>query len=191
MRSAISPKHRYPSGEIHKDQQEPRKETPEQVRAQVVGQRIKFLGATPDNAMDQLWEHPLGRMRMWSIIAKDNGEGLSKMQAVALGMFLGDYCRAYGMKGLPRMTIAALDYGKGAMGLSVKPEPEEKDVLQAESDCNSARAALTQYPVQFVTWTRLLIQLSRREGDDGYWRRQVGELRGAANVLARHYGLYT
>lgn len=192
MKPAVSPKHRYPSGEIVKDMQEPRKETAEQVRAVVRNQRMK-RGATQDNYTDQRWGDPLGMMRLWATDAFAASEGLSRQQFDAIKLYCVVRGKAMWAEGWNHKFPRCVGFDLVVSGFSFSREPEHDEIVALKAEYESARSSLREYQHRGVQWLRFVDQLANSEHDrpedERYWRSALGEVRSAANVLARHFGL--
>jgi len=188
----ISPKHRYPSGEIVKDQQEP-KETEADKWGLALFQRSK-LGATKDNFKDQRWGDPLGLMRLWATEAFNSSEGLSRVQFDAIKLYCAGRGRSHWAQGFEVRTPRCVGFDMVSYGgRPASFEPDEETIAELRSAHNAARSALLEYQGRGVAWLKLLDQLANSERDkpedERHWRTMLGEVRSAANVLARHYGM--
>lgn len=192
MKLSISPPRRYPSGEIVKEQQKPR-ETDAEKLALALWQRSK-LGATQDNFLDQRWGDPLGLMRLWATEAFESSEGLSQMQFDAVKLYCVGLGRSRWAQGYEVRTPRCVGFDMVSTGSYPSSfEPDEETIAELRAAHNSARSALLEYQGRGVAWLRLLDQIGNSERDkpedEPYWRSMLGEVRSAANVLARHYGM--
>lgn len=184
---AISPKHRYPSGDHIIAQREPRRETPHEARSVVRAQREK-LGATEKTYTDQKWESPLGLMRQWAVDARSISFGLSMEQHAALieyvrGRHLARWAKGYGPEHPKSLGIDTIG------GKSLAEDPDDETITRLTRAHNGARSAILEYQGRGVEWLKLLDKLARDEHGEAYWKPLLGEVRSAANILVRHYRL--
>lgn len=184
----ISPARRHPSGQIIDADTAPKKETMEQILSVAKWQRER-LGATEDNYRAQEWGSNLGQMRAWAITSHSASEGLSRQQHSALETYIIDRHRARLAEGFPRDTTKAMAIDDTPMGGYSEERLSDDDVYRLRAIHNSARSALLQHAGAGTQWVKLVDMLARDENSPEYWRMMLGEVRSAANVLVRHYGL--
>lgn len=192
MKPAISPKRRYPSGQIVEADTTPRI-TEAQKWEVALFQRMK-LGATLDNFRDQLWSYPLGMMRQWAIDAKCDAEGISAIQFSAINRYVTLRNRYLRASEAPRENAASPSMIMVSSG-SIKGsyESDEDQDVKDEREYAGARSAVLSYGQSGVEWVSVLGQIARDE-DSGHenqdiWRSRLPAVRCAANVLARHFGM--
>ena len=190
---AISPPHRYPSGDRIEEIRQPRKETEEQLLSVAFFQRGR-LGATMKDVRDAIWTRdPLYMMRRWSLIANTDSEGLSRIQFEALKLFMAARGKAHWAQGFKPAFPVCVMWDVAFGGFSMSDPLDDERVIELRREYNGARSLLLEYAGRGVEWCRLLdsLSMSEKAGADheGYWRRMLPEVRSAANVLVRHYGL--
>lgn len=191
MKPAISPKRRYPSGQIIEADTEP-KLTQEQKWGVAMFQRSK-MGATAENVHD-VWGAPLGMMRMWAVTAKDDGEGLSEVQYSALMKFCTlrsrfSFAEDSPKESPPSPALTMVSAGSVRGVHEGEPERDAEDAWRFRD----AENALKAYGPHGYDWLRVAYQVARDE-DSGHehqdkWRAKLPAVRCAANVLARHFGM--
>lgn len=173
---------RYPSGRI--------KDAVREADAMevAVAQRIRS-GVPPEWAKDALAGHQLGRLRLTGEIQATQFEAAQKFQA--------DYERWNWLNGMDRGTARAASLsGMVSAGLPCIAEPDENQIGAARDAFKGACAALQrglppdEYHPSLSVLKRLLLQDGWLSGGQGRIERDLGLLRQACNVLARHYRLY-
>lgn len=186
MKQSISPKRRYPSGQITEADTTPKpRETPEQLMALARAIRIQN-GATEENYRDQRHESPLGKLRLLAVHSQCDCEGLSEQQFSAIKDYIRVRHRYRTTQGFPRETPKALELEMVFGGVSSHIVSDE-EVGKASQAYTNARSALLQSP-SGPLWCRLMDGLATDEARD--WVSVLGEVRMAANTLARHFGYF-
>ena len=187
---------RYPGGKIKPEHAEPRKETEAEILGAALFQRAK-LGATLEDVKDSTWtEDPLYMMRRWAWLAKMDSEGLSADQFAALKLYCAARGRAYRAQGLPAGFPACVMRDMASEGPAAWNDNhimDDERVYELRREFNAARAALLEHADRGVNWVRLLDSLAKSEKagfeNEYHWRKMLPEIRSAANVLVRYYGL--
>ena len=193
--ATISALPRYECGEIYKELQEPKEGSPEKTFAAAMFQRKKY-GATIKTVCDPIFsDHTLLTMRRWALDAMTDSEGISAIQYQALYLYcstLGQFLRATGVN---VGRVKSPDYifaGRGG-GESCAKEVDPERIDELEREWRSARSALLSYPPNGGSWLSAVNDLAAQNYHgreyEGYWRKKLPEVRSAANVLVRHYGL--
>jgi hypothetical protein len=182
---SISPKHRYPSGQIVEAETSPIKETVDQVLSLVKWQREKF-GASAENYRDQKWSTPLGKLRLWAIEGKSDSFGLSERQYAAVVEYVRDrhlsrWAEGFGPEHPKSLSIGDLG------GRSLSDGPDDETVYRLRSKHNSAKSALLEYAGRGVAWVKIMDDLATDRHTDSDWKPLIGEARSAANILVKHY----
>lgn len=172
-------------------------ETVAQIRQTAVLQRIKFYGANENNAEDQLWEDPIGRMRRMAISAGHDSEGLSDKQYQALRLYVHNWKALRYVTGLTDSRPACVLADIVASGIKIRTtgDPDmrqfdREDVNRRAREVNSAKSALLAFAGRGVEYTETLDSLCRDKMPKNIpLGRVLGTVREAANILARHYGM--
>ncbi len=163
-----------------------RGETEAEVMATAMMQRLK-AGATPDNFRAHEWECPLGQLRMRAKVANDDGEGLSAKQYDAIKRYILARHIYRASQGFPVEHPKSIAAELVSKGIDVSRAPEDDETtMRKRAAYASARSALLADPSRGAGWCRLVDAMAT---DMHIGRGELGELRMAANVLARHFGL--
>lgn len=174
---------RYPGGQIaHAD----RGETEAQILSIAKWQREK-LGASESNFRAHEWECPLGQLRMMDKCFPRQGQGISARQHDAIKRYILGRAIYRASQGFPVENPKSISAELVSRGIDLsRIDDDDETALRKRRDHNGARSALLSNPSNGCKWINLVDALAR---DEPFNMRDIGDIRMAANELARHYGI--